>query len=79
MSGDQRGLQEELAAIVAIGYLTLDKTNNNQALQAAATTDGLRFKLTQDEYLYISPTGNDSSDVVDRGGNRARDRSGGME
>lgn len=58
-------VQEELAAIVAIAGLTLDKTNNNQVLQALQQM--LRFKLTQDEYLYISPTGNDSSDGLTEG------------
>jgi hypothetical protein len=53
-------IQEELAAVVAAANLTLDKTNNNQVV--AALRAMLRFKLTQDQYLYISPTGNDSND-----------------
>ena len=53
-------VQEELAAIVDAAGLTLDKTNNNQVLQALRQM--LRFKLSQDETFYISPTGNDSDD-----------------
>jgi hypothetical protein len=53
-------VQEELAAIAEAAGLTLDKTNNNQVL--AALREMLRFKLPQDEYLYISPTGNDNND-----------------
>jgi hypothetical protein len=53
-------VQEELAAIAEAAGLTLDKTNNNQVL--AALRQMLRFKLPQDEYLYISPTGNDNND-----------------
>lgn len=53
-------VQEELCAIALAAGMTLDKTNNNQVLQALRQM--LRFKLTQDEYFYISPTGNDSND-----------------
>ena len=52
-------VQEELAAIVDAAGLTLDKTNNNQVL--AALRQMLRFKLSQDESFYISPTGNDAN------------------
>jgi hypothetical protein len=53
-------LQEEFCALVEAAGMTLDKTNNNQVL--AALRQMLRFKLTQDEYLYISPTGDDTHD-----------------
>ena len=52
-------VQEELAAIALAAGLDLDKTNNNQVLQALQQM--LRFKLTQDEYLYIAPGGDDSN------------------
>jgi hypothetical protein len=53
-------VQEELSAVVEASGVTLDKTNNGQLL--AALRKMLRFKLTQDEYLYISPTGSDTND-----------------
>ncbi len=53
-------VQEELAAIVAAAGLALDKTNNNQVLQALRQM--LRFKLSQDETFYIDPNGNDTND-----------------
>ena len=53
-------VQEELSAIAEAAGLTLDKTNNNQVL--AALRQMLRFKLTQDEYLYIDPAGDDAND-----------------
>lgn len=52
-------VQEELSAIAEAAGFTLDKTNNAQVL--AALRAMLRFKLMQDEYLYISPTGNDAN------------------
>jgi hypothetical protein len=53
-------VQEELVAVIQAAQLVLDKTNNGQLLEALRTM--LRFKLTQDETIYISPTGNDSND-----------------
>jgi hypothetical protein len=53
-------IQEELCAIAEAAGLTLDKTNNNQVI--AALRQMLRFKLTQDEYLYIDPAGDDAND-----------------
>jgi hypothetical protein len=53
-------LQEELSAIAEAAGLTLDKTNNNQVLQALRSM--LRFKLGQDEYFYINPAGDDAND-----------------
>jgi hypothetical protein len=53
-------IQEELAAIVEDAGLILDKTNNNQVLQALRQM--LRFKLMQDEYFYINPNGDDNND-----------------
>lgn len=53
-------VQEEIAGIILAAQLTLDKTNNGQLL--AALQKMLRFKLTQDTTIYISPTGNDSND-----------------
>jgi hypothetical protein len=52
-------VQEELSAVIETAGLTLDKTNNTQLLQALRQV--LRFKLSQDETFYISPTGNDSN------------------
>lgn len=53
-------VQEELAAIAEAAGLVLDKTNNQQVL--AALRQMLRFRLTQDETFYISPTGSDDND-----------------
>jgi hypothetical protein len=52
-------IQEELCAIAEAAGLSLDKTDNNQVLEALRKM--LRFKLSQDEYLYIDPAGDDSN------------------
>lgn len=58
-------VQEELSAIAEAAGLTLDKTNNGQVL--AALRQMLRFKLSQDEHFYISPSGSDSNDGLTPG------------